>query len=92
MIKDKEKKDEEWKSMDCPNCGTWNPDDKIKCWRCNAELPTPEEKKPKRRINASTWLWIGIIVFVLFMLLQQCFLLGNNPEAGSMLPLIVPLV
>jgi hypothetical protein len=52
----------------------------------------PEEKKPKRRINASTWLWIGIIVFVLFMLLQQCFLLGNNPEAGSMLPLIVPLV
>jgi hypothetical protein len=59
--------------------------------RCNAELPTPEEKKP-RRVKANTWLWIGIIIFGLFLLLQQCFLPGGNPDAGSMLPLIVPLV
>jgi predicted nucleic acid-binding Zn ribbon protein len=77
--------------MDCPNCGTWNPDDKIRCWRCNAELPKPVEKKP-RRVKANTWLWIGIVVFALFLLLQQCFLRGGNPDAGSMLPLIVPLV
>jgi len=77
--------------MDCPNCGTWNPDDKIKCWRCNARLPTPVKQKPRRRVNASTWLWIGIVVFVLILLLQQCFLAGNNPDAGSVLPLIVPL-
>lgn len=77
--------------MDCPNCGTWNPDDKVNCWRCNAELPRPVEKKPRRRLGPNTWLWIGILVFVLFMLLQQCFALGNNPDAGSLLPLIVPL-
>jgi len=77
--------------MDCPNCGTWNPDDKIKCWRCNTELPKPVEQKPKRR-KANTWLWIGIVIFVLFMLLQQCFLLGNNPDTGSLLPLVTPLV
>jgi predicted nucleic acid-binding Zn ribbon protein len=77
--------------MDCPNCGTWNPDDKIKCWRCNVELPRPEEKKP-RRVKANTWLWVGIIIFGLFLLLQQCFLPGGNPNAGSTLPLIVPLV
>jgi hypothetical protein len=49
------------------------------------------EKKPRRRLGPNTWLWIGILVFVLFMLLQQCFALGNNPDAGSLLPLIVPL-
>jgi len=78
--------------MDCPNCGTWNPDDKIKCWRCNAELPKPVEKKSKRRMGANTWLWIGIVIFVLFMLLQQCLFAGNNPDVGSLLPLLVPLV
>ena len=78
--------------MDCPNCGTWNPDDKTRCWRCNVELPTPVPKKPKRRISSNTWLWIGIVVFVLFMLLQQGFLLGNNPDAGSLLPFVIPVV
>jgi len=78
--------------MDCPNCGTWNPDDKVNCWRCNAELPRPVEKKPRRRLGPNTWLWIGILVFALFMLLQQCFVPGNNPDGGSLLPLVVPLV
>jgi hypothetical protein len=78
--------------MDCPNCGTWNPEDKLKCWRCNAELPRPVEKKPKRRMSGNTWLWIGIAIFALFMLLQQCFALGNNPDAGSLLPFFMPLV
>jgi len=78
--------------MDCPNCGTWNPDDKIKCWRCNTELPRPAEKKPRRRANVNTWLWIIVLVFVLLVLLQQCFLLNRDPNASSLLPLIVPLV
>ena len=30
---------------DCPNCGTWNPDDKLVCWRCQTELPKPQPKK-----------------------------------------------
>ncbi len=78
--------------MDCPNCGTWNPDDKLRCWRCSAELPKPEEEKPRRRVSVNTWLWVGLVVFVLLVLLQQCLIGRNNPEAGSMLPLIVPLV
>ena len=78
--------------MDCPNCGTWNPEDKIKCWRCNAELPKPEKEKPRRRINTNTWLWIGIVIFVLFMVLQQCFLFNDNPDAGTWSPFIMPLV
>jgi predicted nucleic acid-binding Zn ribbon protein len=76
--------------MDCPNCGTWNPEDKIKCWRCNTELPRPVEKKPRRRGNVNTWLWIIVLVFVLLVLLQQCFLAGRDPNASSLLPLIAP--
>jgi len=72
--------------MDCPNCGTWNPDDKVKCWRCSFELPRLPEKKPRRRMSPNTWLWIGLILFALFLVLQQCFLMGGNPDASSMLP------
>ena len=37
--------------MDCPKCGTWNPDDKQVCWRCQTEMPKPVEiKKSKPRI------------------------------------------
>ena len=35
---------------DCTNCGTWNPEDKDVCWRCQTVLPRPVEKKPKRRM------------------------------------------
>ncbi len=78
--------------MDCPNCNTWNPDDKIKCWRCNAELPKPMPQKPRRRVNVNTWLWIAILVFLLLMLLQQCFTWRDVPGAGSWLPGLLPLV
>lgn len=77
--------------MNCPNCSTWNPDDKIKCWRCNGELPRPVEKPP-RRLSGNTWLWVGMVVLALFILLQQCFYLSNAPDASSVQPLIVPLV
>ena len=33
--------------MECPNCHTWNPDDKRVCWRCQTELPKPVEKKKR---------------------------------------------
>ncbi len=33
----------------CTNCGTWNPEDKTICWRCQTELPRPEPPKKKRQ-------------------------------------------
>jgi hypothetical protein len=56
--------------MNCPNCGTWNPEDKRFCWRCDAVLPKPEPPKPKRKpIN---WMWIAVGIFVVFALIQAC--------------------
>ena len=58
--------------MDCPKCGTWNPDDKVTCWRCTAELPKPKPPKPKRRVPPATWLWILVAVMVIIMVVQTC--------------------
>ncbi|MCR4405413.1 MAG: hypothetical protein NUW24_00595 [Anaerolineae bacterium] len=58
--------------MDCPNCGTWNPDDKIRCWRCNAELPKPEPPQKKKAALNAAWLWI-LIAAIILCTLAQCF-------------------
>jgi predicted nucleic acid-binding Zn ribbon protein len=59
--------------VNCPKCGTWNPDDKIVCWRCQAELPRPKEQK-KRRSSAVSWLWMWavIIILAIVLILQTC--------------------
>ncbi|MGC8781108.1 MAG: hypothetical protein ACP5UQ_09615 [Anaerolineae bacterium] len=60
--------------MDCPKCGTWNPDDKRVCWRCQAELPRPVEKKkraPGLFMGLPTWSWVILIAMLLFWLLTQ---------------------
>lgn len=59
--------------MKCPNCGTWNPDDKKVCWRCQTPLPSPEEKKPKRTftiMGMSAWLFVLILVMLALPLLM----------------------
>ncbi len=59
--------------MECPNCGTYNPNDRETCWRCDEPLPTPEpEKKRNPRKRAQTWLYVAIAVFLLISLLQMC--------------------
>lgn len=58
--------------MDCPKCGTWNPDDKIRCWRCGVELPKIEEPKKTRPIPPQVWLWGVAILMALLTLLSQC--------------------
>ncbi len=66
---------------DCPNCGTWNPDDKIVCWRCQTELPKPVEKKKRkqRRIaGVPVWTWIVIALFFVFWLFAQSFLFSGG--------------
>ncbi len=30
--------------MDCPNCKTYNPEDRTVCWRCDKPLPRPFRK------------------------------------------------
>ena len=54
---------------DCPNCGTWNPDDKQVCWRCQTPLPKPEPKSARR---ASYWLglpvWVWVILAIFFLM------------------------
>ena len=63
--------------MDCPNCGTWNPEDKDVCWRCQTEMPRPVEKKKRqmRRIGGlPIWFWAAIAIFFLVSFLGQCML------------------
>ena len=50
----------------CLKCGTWNPEDKNVCWRCQTELPKPVIKKkrgPVRVLGLSIWIWLAIVLF-----------------------------
>lgn len=66
-------------TMNCPNCGKWNPEDKEICWRCQTPLPKPEPKKPKRQNIAGfpIWMWVALILFFLATTLGQCFMSGG---------------
>jgi hypothetical protein len=66
--------------MDCPHCGTWNPDDKLKCWRCDEELPRPKPPKEKRRLFRSmTWVWVLVALMAFALVFQTCSLLQRLP-------------
>ncbi len=60
--------------MDCPNCGTWNPDDKKVCWRCQAPLPTPKPEKPKRQMPTVMGMPIWLFILILIMLVSPLLL------------------
>ena len=62
----------------CPNCGTWNPDDKDVCWCCQTELPRPAPPKPKRQnfLGFPLWVWMALLLFFFATSLGQCFLAG----------------
>jgi predicted nucleic acid-binding Zn ribbon protein len=69
----------------CTNCGTWNPDDKTVCWRCQAVLPKPQEKKTRtqRRVaGLPLYLWIAMVFFVVMMIAVQCFTSELGRVAG----------
>jgi uncharacterized membrane protein YvbJ len=57
--------------MDCPNCGVYNPEDRIKCWRCDQELPKPKEtrKEQKDPVALQRRMWILVAVAVILWLL-----------------------
>jgi|YNPNPStandDraft_1061719.scaffolds.fasta_scaffold40968_2 predicted nucleic acid-binding Zn ribbon protein len=62
--------------MNCPKCGTWNPDDKRVCWRCQTELPKPVEKKKARApavfLGLPTWAWVMLGALLVFWVATQC--------------------
>lgn len=50
--------------MDCPNCGVYNPEERTICWRCDQELPKPEEPKKRQKDPATAMRRIWILIFV----------------------------
>lgn len=68
---------------DCPNCGTWNPDDKDLCWRCQEPLPKPVEKakrKPTVIFGLPLWAWVVVLLIFFAPMLGQCLFVG--PPTG----------
>ncbi len=68
--------------MNCPQCQTWNPDDKTVCWRCQTPLPRPEAPKARRVLRflgIPLWMWLIAAVFMLSPLLWQCLGLIAGP-------------
>ena len=60
----------------CTNCGTWNPDDKDICWRCQTELPRPVEQRkrdPRKIAGMPLWFWVAMVAFFAVTFLGQCF-------------------
>ena len=71
--------------MECEKCGTWNPDDKVRCWRCSAELPRPPEPRKSRKLSSQTWMWIVVALFIVLTTLMRCGFLnfgGGGDNAG----------
>jgi hypothetical protein len=72
--------------MDCPNCGVYNPEERNICWRCDQELPKPEEpKKKKDPASAMRRVWILIAVVLLIWILMTWILpmlLGGGTAPG----------
>jgi hypothetical protein len=57
--------------MDCPNCGVYNPEERIVCWRCDQELPKPKPSKKKAdpiTAQRRMWLIIGLVLVVWIVL------------------------
>lgn len=64
--------------MDCPNCHTYNPDERTVCWRCDKPLPRPQPVK-KKQVSSQQWLYILIAVMVIMMLVNMCGLPQIRP-------------
>ena len=75
--------------MECEKCGTWNPDDQIRCWRCRADLPAPPEPRKSRKPSSQTWMWIIVALFIVITTLMRCGFLdfgGGGDNAGYWRP------
>jgi predicted nucleic acid-binding Zn ribbon protein len=59
--------------MDCPNCGTFNPEGRNTCWRCDKELPkqAPTRRRDPQK-NARLWLYVAVVVLVVGTAARMC--------------------
>jgi len=66
------------RAMNCPNCNTWNPEDKEVCWRCQHELPKAQPKKKPRQsyFGLPIWVWVAFVLFFAVTALGQCMMVG----------------
>jgi hypothetical protein len=58
--------------MNCPNCGTYNPEDRTVCWRCDKELPKPKPVKKRNPQAGQLWLYVIVGAFFLITIFQSC--------------------
>jgi len=72
--------------VDCPYCGVYNPAGRVVCWRCDRELPKPQEKKKRKSFwSGRSWLYVAMAVLLVLSLLQFCRLPQALEEGGSSL-------
>ncbi len=67
----------------CPKCGTWNPDDKRVCWRCQTPLPKVQSEKPRKPAilwGLPIWAWVILSLMLVISLLVQCGMFQNIPR------------
>ena len=70
--------------MKCPYCGTYNPEERTTCWRCDKELPTPKPVKKKNpQKSAQTLLYVLMAAFAAFTILLMC---GTGMSSGTEAP------
>ena len=73
--------------MDCPNCGVYNPEDRLVCWRCDQELPKPTEPKKRGtdpgRAMRRAWIIAGIALVLWLLLTWLLPLFWNLTSAPS---------
>jgi hypothetical protein len=79
--------------MDCPNCKTYNPEERTTCWRCNTELPAraPVKRRDPQK-SARIWLYVAVVALVLSTVVRLCGykLPGSDPTGYA--PLGAPAV
>lgn len=67
--------------MNCPECGTYNPEDRKNCWRCGHELPKPEpQKKKDPQKSWKTVMYLAAAFLIVTTLLQFCGLGNLSPQ------------
>jgi predicted nucleic acid-binding Zn ribbon protein len=68
--------------MDCPNCGVYNPEDRVVCWRCDQELPKPPKPKKKKDPAVAMrrmWIIVGIALVIWVLLTWILPMLLGSP-------------
>jgi uncharacterized membrane protein YvbJ len=73
--------------MDCPNCGVYNPEERVVCWRCDHELPKPQEPKKRKADPALAmrrmWILVAIVLIIWILLSFLLPLLLGGAAAPS---------